>query len=138
MNYSQYLKKDLDFGLPKEEELLPLVKRTFDMTIRRTTNPSFVFDYEGDNVFAELKSRRIRHNQYVDIMIGKNKVDYALTCGKEVFLCFYFIDGPYYYKFNKDDIGDKGITFREGGRQDRGKDERKICAFIKTKLLTKF
>ena len=138
MNYKQHLQRDLQFGIPKEEELLPLMKETFDDTIKRTTNPNFVFDYEGDNCYAELKSRRIRHNQYEDIMIGKNKLDFALKCGKEVFFCYNLIGGKYYYQFNKEDILNKNITFREGGRQDRGKDERKTCGFIKTKLLKEF
>ena len=137
MNYSQHLKRDMDFGLPKEEELLPLMQKTFDGTMKLTTNKNFVFDYEGEMAYAELKSRRIRHNQYDDIMIGKNKIDYALKCGKDVFFCFYFTDGAYYYKVSAEDIRNQGISFREGGRCDRGKDERKLYAFIKTKLLNK-
>jgi hypothetical protein len=138
MNYKQHLQKDLNFGLPNEELLLPLIRRTFDATIKRTTNRNFVFDYEGVDTYAELKTRRIYHNQFDDIMIGKNKLDFALNCGKDVFFCYSLIDGNYYYKFSKEDISNQGITFREGGRQDRGKDERKKCGFIKTNLLKKF
>lgn len=138
MTYAQHLQRDLNFGLPKEIELLPLIKETFDATMERTTDRNFVFDYEGDTAYAELKSRRIKHNQYSDIMIGKNKIEFALKCNKKVFLCFDFIDGAYYYEFSKEDIRSQGITFRAGGREDRGKDERKECAFIKTNLLKKF
>ncbi len=137
-SYKQNLQRDRNFGFPKEEELLPIVKATFDKTMERTTDRNFVFDYEGDTAYAELKSRRIRHNDYNDIMIGKNKIEFALKCNKKVFLCFNFIDGAYYYEFSKEDIRSQGITYREGGRQDRGKDERKECAFIKTNLLKKF
>lgn len=90
MNYKQHLQRDMNFGLPKETELLPLIRETFDTTIEQTTNRNFVFDYEGDTCYVELKSRRIRHNEYDDIMIGKNKIDFALKCGKEVFMFLFY------------------------------------------------
>ncbi len=135
--YKNAKKHDDNFGLPKEDEMLPLMKRTFDSNIRKTNNHS-VFDYEGNNCFAELKSRRVRHDSFIDTMIGTNKVQYALQCGKDVFLCFHFTDGAYFYKFDKDDLYNDNITYRMGGRCDRGRDERKQYAYIKTKCLKRF
>ena len=135
--YAKAKKHDDDFGLPKENEMLPLMKKTFDETICKSKHHS-VFDYEGVHCFAELKSRRVKHNQYLDTMIGTNKIDLALRCGKEVFLCFHYTDGAYFYKFDKDDLENENITFRIGGRCDRGRDERKQYAYIKTKCLKRF
>ena len=81
----------------------------------------------------ELKSRRIIHNRYPDIMIGLNKVEEAIKHSKnfDYYLLFLFKDGLYKWKYAKG----KKYDIRMGGRMDRGKDERKMCAYIPTKDL---
>jgi hypothetical protein len=129
-------KKDLIFGNLQEKEILKILKLNFDDTLKKTSN-YFVFDFESDNCYIELKSRRIEHNKFNDTMIGKNKLEFAETCKKNVFFVFNFTDGLYYWKYNKEDIINNNITFREGGRNDRGKNELKDYAFIKIKILKK-
>ena len=78
------------------------------------SNPFNVMDMvsEDRKNILELKSRRIIHNRYPDIMIGLNKVEEAIKHSKNF---------DYYLLFLCKD--------------DRGKDERKMCAFIPTKDL---
>ena len=99
------------------------------------SNPFNVMDMvsEDRKNILELKSRRIIHNRYPDIMIGLNKVEEAIKHCKnfDYYLLFLFEDGLYKWKYAKG----KKYDIRMGGRMDRGKDERKMCAYIPTKDL---
>jgi len=130
------LKKDINFGDKKENEILEILRLNFDNTLKKTSN-FFIFDFKSDNIYIELKSRRISKNKFNDTMIGKNKLDYAKESDKIIYFVFYFTDGLYYWKYNKEDIDNNNITFREGGRKDRGCDELKNYGFIKTNILKK-
>lgn len=134
-------KADQIYGSQKENELLPIINNFFkglypeseSFDLKPTKN-YFVFDYETPNVYIELKSRRNRKEQYPTTIVGKNKLDYAETCGKDVFFVFNFSDGIFYWKYDKSVIGDK-ITFDRGGRFDRGRVEVKTYAYISVDIL---
>jgi hypothetical protein len=71
-------------------------------------------------------------------MIGKNKLDWAESVMKEkpetkIYFAFNFTDGVYYWEYKSDDLFD--ITFKQGGRWDRGKAEVKEYAYIPVKKL---
>jgi outer membrane protein assembly factor BamB len=131
------IEKDLAFGLDKEDELLATIKK-LDNTLERAESNVAIFDYVGETCYVELKSRRVNKSLYYDTMVGKNKIDYAMTCDKPVYFCFNFTDGTYYWKFNQADIDNKKVSFRDGGRWDRGKSEIKPYAFIDTDILIPF
>ena len=99
------------------------------------SNPFNVMDMVSQDRknILELKSRRILHLQYPDIMIGLNKIEEAIKHSKnyDYYLLFLCKDGLYKWKYAKG----KKYDIRMGGRMDRGKDERKMCAFIPTKDL---
>jgi hypothetical protein len=60
-------------------------------------------------------------------MIGYNKIELATKItDKDVYFIFEFIDGSFYYKFNKDDEH----IIKKGGRSDRGRFEYKLYCFI--------
>ena len=126
-------KADQIYGTQKENELLPILNKFFNLELKPTKN-YFVFDYEAPNMYIELKSRRNQKDRYDTTLVGKNKIDYAETCGKDVYFIFSFTDGLYYWKYNKSDIGDK-ITFDKGGRFDRGRVEVKMYAYISVDIL---
>lgn len=127
---------DLNYGVKKEIELLAKIRDKFSSSLE-TTKKYFVFDYECDECFVELKSRRNTKDKYADTMVGKNKLDYAEHANRAVYFCFEFTDGLYYWKFNPDDIENGNVTFKVGGRQDRGRCEFKDYAYIKTSILQK-
>jgi hypothetical protein len=125
---------DLSFGLKKEITELERIKNRFSKSLKRT-NTFFEFDYVSPECYVELKSRRNKLNTYPDTMVGKNKMDYAETADRPVYFVFSFIDGLYFWKYNKEDITNNNVIFRVGGRSDRGRDEYKDYAYISTNIL---
>ena len=125
---------DLDFGLKKEISEIEKIRNKFSNRLKPTYN-FFVFDYVSPECYVELKSRRNKLNTYPDTMVGKNKMDYAETADRPVYFVFSFIDGTYYWKYNKEDILNGGVRFSVGGRCDRGKAEYKDYAYISTNIL---
>ena len=107
--------KDLQYGLLKENELLPVLKNYFNDDSIQKLNKYNTFDFKGDNKFIELKSRNNELNQYPTTMIGFNKINKASLILEDVYFCFCFTNGLYYYKYNKED----NFEIKKGGRYDR-------------------
>ena len=136
MNISLF-KKDYALGMDAEDKLLQVFCDKFG-EVERTTKKSTPYDYLGDNVYIELKTRRNTKNQFYTTMIGKNKLDWASSVMNEkpetkIYFAFNFTDGVYYWEYKSDDLFD--ITFKQGGRWDRGKAEVKEYAYIPVKKL---
>ena len=126
---------DMDFGIKKEIEVLPIIKSYFkDETINRLEQNN-VFDYVGNNKFIELKSRNNNSNKYPTTMIGYNKIIKASKLNEDVYFVFCFIDGLYYYKYDKDQ--ELEIKYNHCSRIDRGKPEINNYCFIPIVLLQK-
>ena len=126
-------KKDYTFGIKKEIELLPIIKKAFnDETIIQLDRLN-VFDYKGDNKYIELKSRNNSYNKYPTTMIGYNKIKKALELNEDVYFIFNFTDGIYYYKFDRE----KELEIKKAGRFDRGRPEIKDYYFIPIEILQK-
>jgi len=126
------MNKDLAYGLLNETKCFEILKQKFDEKLEKTRDKHSIFDFESDEYLIELKSRRNTKNKYLDTMVGKNKIDYALTSSKKVVFAFLFTDGLYYWEYDKDS---NAIEFRQGGRWDRGRPEIKDYAFINTSVL---
>ena len=127
--------RDYALGNEGEKEALPLFQKKFDRYLCKTGRFN-TMDFMSPKTYVELKSRNCRFNDYADIMIGKNKVDFCLASSRRCILAWRFTDGIYCYDFNKEDIESGDVYFAMGGRCDRGKDERKEVAYIKRHLLT--
>ena len=125
---------DFDFGRNKELSEISKIRNKFSKSLKPTNN-FFVFDYVSPECYVELKSRRNKLNTYPDTMVGKNKMDYAKTADRPVYFVFSFIDGLYYWKYNNEDILNGNVRFSVGGRCDRGFEEYKDYAYIKTDIL---
>jgi len=136
MAVAEKFRSDFKFGREQEKNYLPLFREKFCDKLKPTKR-NFVFDFESENCYVELKSRKSEIGLYPTAMLGKNKLDFAETCDKPVYFCFSFTDGIYYWKFDKEEIG-KNIAIRKGGRCDRGKPEWKDYAFINTSILSAF
>jgi hypothetical protein len=126
-------KDDLTFGLTQEDVLLDVIQKKFDIDLAKTKR-NCTFDYESKKVLVELKTRRVKKDQYPDSMIGLNKIELASTSDREVYFVFQFTDGLYYWKYNKEDK----LEYRGGGRCDRGKNEFKDYCYIPTALFSPF
>ena len=79
----------------------------------------------------ELKTRRIRHDQFYDLQIGLNKLEMAFqTKDKISVIVWSCIDGLYYWIPKT-----KQFTVRMGGTVKRGWNEEKLCAFVPNKYI---
>jgi len=98
-----------------------------------------IFDFEGDNFFVELKCNRVSITKFPTAIIGKNKIDkaeFVYNTGTDVYFCFNYLEGLYFWKYNKEDALEK-LKFSKCGRTDRGKCELRDYCFIPVELLTK-
>lgn len=127
---------DLLLGQQGEDTTLPLFRERIDHQLARTNTYSLM-DFISPNSYVEIKTRRCNHNSFNDIMIGKNKVEFCLKSHRNCYLAWNFQDGIYYWKVNKEDVEKGDVYYAMGGRCDRGKDERKEVAYVKSHLLTK-
>ena len=125
---------DLDFGLNAEISIKEQLEEVFgELKPKKAKNDPF--DFEGDNLVIELKSRRINHNKYDTLFFGKNKFDKGLCYqseGVRVYFVFNCLDGIYYWEMNKDECFHK-----QGGRFDRGRPEVQMLTNVKTEFLKK-
>jgi hypothetical protein len=126
--------EDIKFGDLNELKSEQYIKEYFKQESLIKLSKFHQFDYEGNDAFFEIKSRRNLSKKYPTTMIGYNKIELAMkTNDKDVYFIFEFIDGSYYYKFNKDDEH----IIKKGGRSDRGRFEYKLYCYINVDKLIK-
>jgi hypothetical protein len=120
-------------GRASEEKYLPSLQKALnDNSLTHTKYKSDIFDYKGENKYAELKTRTFEKNKYPDTMVGLNKIEYAKqNPDTEFYFVFAFTDGLYYWKYNEEDQ----LNYRKGGRTDRGYNEIKPYVYIPISLL---
>jgi len=125
------IKSEYAFGNKAEIELEKLMFDTFG--VMRNKDKYAVYDYESNLALVELKNRRCRSNSFTDTMMNSSKIDLANKTDKDCYFVFKFLDGVYYYKYNKD------VKLRSdiNGRTDRGRDEQKLFYYIPNNLLIK-
>ena len=123
-------KRDLQMGFSNEKKLLPKFKKIFGDDLEQN-NQFDIFDYENEKYQIELKTRRIRHNQFYDLQVGLNKLEFAFkTKDKISVIVWDCIDGLYYWIPKA-----RQFTVRMGGTQKRGWNEEKLCAFVPNKYI---
>lgn len=132
---------DLRFGFLNEKVIHKYLENYFGTLNNTADNDKygkhFEFDKYNDKCFIELKTRRIKHNQYPTLMFGSNKYNKAqeLLRGNPELRIFYVwkcLDGCYYWEHDSSEY-----TERISGRRDRGRIEENNCIHISTEYLTK-
>jgi len=125
------IKSEYEFGNKAEIELEQLMFDTFG--VMRNKDKYAVYDYESNLALVELKNRRCFSYSFKDLMMNHSKIDLAKVTNKDCYFVFKFIDGIYFWKYDKD------IELRTdiNGRRDRGRDEQKLFYYIPTNLLIK-
>lgn len=127
------INRDYDFGTNSECLLLPTLQGLWGSDLEYSTDKYATIDFTSNTHLVELKTRRNSFNKYPTTMIGKNKIDYLLKNEKKGIVVFKFTDGLYYLEITTDNINKFGLE--EGGRSDRGYDERQMYYYIPTKML---
>ena len=123
-------KLDLKLGLSSEKKLLPKFKEIFGNSLEQN-NQYDIFDYENENFMIELKTRRIRHNQFYDLQVGLNKLELAFqTKDKISVIVWNCIDGLYYWIPKA-----KEFSVRMARSTKRGRIEEQLCAFVPRKYI---
>ena len=124
-------KKDLEFGFNEEEKLFKFFNEKIGKC--KKTPEYFIFDYEGDNFFIELKSRRIKSNKYNTTFMNLNKLIEAERNDKKVIFVFNYLDKILYWEFQKNQF-----YLGKMKRYDRGKLEIFNGGYINHKYLKEF
>jgi hypothetical protein len=134
---------DLTFGLQSESDNLELLQQFLQTTLKRTDDAYCVYDFESDDksVMVELKSRRIRHDQYDTVFIGWNKIVFCERMTREgvkFHLAFAFSDGLYTIQYDPELFADFEVRhgFQRSAREDASNAPSSIC-LIPTKYLKK-
>jgi hypothetical protein len=132
------LAKDLEYGLQKENEVMNVLSKAFDVELIKTSKYASI-DFKSDSVDIELKSRTNAHDTYMTTMIPKSKIDYIKKYGgdKRFIFAFNFTDGLYYIEYNSE-FFDK-FEFKMFVRNKRidYNDKEQMYCFIPTSKLIK-
>ena len=132
-------KNDLNFGFKSEEEIHVILEEEFGKLLRSSKNPEmgkyYEFDKYNEDYFIEVKTRRIKHNQYPSLFFGNNKLikgDELLKKNPNlrIFYLWRCNDGIYGWEHKSSEY-----TIEKRGRCDRGKDEFDDCVDIKQKYI---
>ena len=105
-----------------------LVENVDDSIIKRNGKWNHM-DFECKDMLYELKSRRCFYKTFPDIMINLSK--HTHKDNKPHTYLFLFKDGLYEWSYNENEF-----YVKYGGRQDRGKDERKKYGYVDIKYIT--
>ena len=131
---------DLAFGTSNEDKIKSQIERIAGTPLIKQGGYS-IMDYtnEAKTVYVELKTRRIRHDDYITAIIGANKVEFCSDPTKNYYFVFCYSDGIYYIKYNESLFN----TFQRSDHYYRG--ERSDCMnsvqsvyYIPIEGLTKF
>lgn len=70
--------RDLNFGFKSENDVHNILEEQFGKLLRTEKNPEmgkyYEFDKYNEDYFIEIKTRRIRHDQYKSLFFGENKL----------------------------------------------------------------
>lgn len=137
-------KTDYTFGIASEEKNKIILESVFNTTFTRRGG-MVTFDYDNmdtptkpKTIYAELKTRRVKHNTYSTAIIGANKVWVASqNPNAEYWFVYNYTDGIYGIKYDKDvfDGFNRG-DFQRGERSDKI-DLPQDCYFIPHESLIK-
>ncbi len=126
---------DIYMGALMEDYIIDIIETHFNINNLEKLNNFHPMDFKHNSTYFEIKSRRNAHNKYDSSMVGYNKIQWLINNNiEEAYFVFIFTDGDYYYKWNKQDTFNTGIS----GRCDRGCVERKLYYYIPTNKLIKF
>ena len=97
MSYSN----DYKYGMSQEKKVLKIIRHFWNKpNIEKTKDQYSTYDFEDENNFYELKSRKFPSYKFETTMIATGK----FQTKKSQILLFDFTDGLYYIKYNPDEF----------------------------------
>ena len=130
-------KQDYSFGTQNEQTAKSKLDCFFNTKLLYRGGNS-TFDYDNrNNVFVELKSRRIRHDKYDTAIIGANKVEAAINNPNNTYwFCYMYEDGLFGIKFDAEKFSKfERRMYSRGDRADHH-NRPQLCYFIPTSQLS--
>lgn len=137
--------KDMKFGNVNENNILDYLNKNVSNKIQKTKYKYALMDYyenseDGKRIAEyEVKSRRIKHNQYKSLIFGKNKFDNSvIQIDKNIRQIYLFncIDGIYKWELTDVNKQKDEYYFCMNGNFARNDKAHSVCN-IKTQYLTK-
>lgn len=125
---------DLKFGLEQEDIILPILEKYFIDKIQHTKDKYCKYDFKGEKFNYELKSRKIKHNQYNTALLGYNKKP---NDKKPQYFIFNYTDGIYYIKYDEKVFNTFDVKEFQRNRRIDYNDVLKPTYFIPYEKLTK-
>lgn len=128
--------EDLKFGYKSESDIHEYLETHFGK-LNYFEDRFYEFDKYNEKYLIELKTRRIRHDQYDSLMFGFNKFNKGEELLEEkpdlqIYYIFRCTDGIFYWKHGSTDY-----DIKVSGRRDRGRSEMHHCIHIKTENLSR-
>ena len=112
---------DLIYGTSREVSLHNQIEELVGDTVERKGGMS-IFDYTNktNTIYVELKSRRIRHDEYPTALIGLNKVEFCSDPNVDYYFAYSYLDGFYYIKYDKELFAtfEVNTSYKRGDRED--------------------
>ena len=96
--------KDIELGLNSEIKIKGILSSFLGVKLEKLDYFN-AFDFIGDNVVVELKTRRNKKNAYPTTLVGANKIkegEKYIINGIRVFYMFRFTDGIYFIEQTKE------------------------------------
>lgn len=123
-------KQDLLLGSIGEQNSKKILDEYFNCNFEET-NKYHNFDFKCKDIYVEVKTRRIKSYSYDTLFFSYSKYKYIKkNPNYEYYFLYNLEDGYFLWKYNE-----KELTFKMGGRKDRGKNEiYKVCNVPSNKL----
>jgi len=126
------MNKDLRFGNSEEERIHKDLEKVFGSLLctKDKYGRYHEFDKYNDDIYIEIKSRRIKHDQYDSLFFGENKFKKGKKLMSEnpelkIFYVWNCLDGLYGWEHDS-----TPYQVETRGRCDRGKNEFDRCIDI--------
>lgn len=130
---SRKYSQDYESGVRSEQECHQPIEQYLKQPMKQSGSRYSTFDYEGENILAELKTRRmVRSGLYPSAFLNSNKWDAGAASEKDVFFFFRYADGLYVYKQDKTHVFKRTMI----GNQNRDRyTKRGQCVEIPSDML---
>jgi hypothetical protein len=93
-----YRIKQLQYGLSNEPKILLIIQNVFSKSIQKSKYKYSKYDYfdKQTKYIFELKTRRIRHDQYPTALLNVCKINY-----KNLIIIYEYTDGYFYIEYDE-------------------------------------
>ena len=133
-----YSTQDYNYGINSENQIIQQLSEHFHCNLKMIEYKYSLFDFEGENILIELKTRKCTKEFYQSTMIGCNKLIDANEKIKslpnlKIYYVFRFTDCLTYWEYSLEKMNQ--LPIRKGGRNDRNKKEEGLYFYIDIKDL---